>query len=614
MTIAKLYENHKKGTVSKQAFLYEARKDDNLPWVNNLTSYEDAVKILKNKGIISEVNLNVPGAIGSSNQRVQHNSYSSNAEIYEVTKDSPEEDKDIWMNMFEDAISEMSLNSEENEKVSRAMDHIDIIGIYGMSKPKQAAKEFIKALDDDSDSLNELSPQTRYNAAIKAINISKTSGNNAAGYKKSINQGNKFLTQIDPEVKNVVDKFAKSLGLQAKIEKDIANSTYEPSISIKMIDESNYSSGPQISVFITKYSNEIKGQLPDQASERRLGNIIKQIQQKELNIELDKDSLNEAHDLNTDQIIDRLNVYKFKKGVDYEMSKLKALDNVSYEKVREKVAKKMAKDPLAYRYTQLANAKQIEKDDKRLAMTPVQANNLVDKDNGIKKIKGHADEKKNTSTSKTENRKGKPKGVKEMKGSKKKPAGVKEIMKSETQETVINEMLNFFKKKDRLKENEGGTGGGIGGATPQERTDFYKGHECMTPDGIGIVVERKGSIVSVQLEDGSEKDYTLNVLDAAKEKQMQSQTDNDKAARDQMWANWDKRGEKTFGGMTADPKSSTHDLLKKLKGLVEKLKIKKEGEAIKDKAGNITYASDAEAGTIVQNAAKKGIRLTRQKL
>lgn len=476
MTIAKLYENHKKGTVSKQAFLYEARKDDNLPWVNNLTSYEDAVKILKNKGIISEVNLNVPGAIGSSNQSVQHNSYSSNAEIYEVTKDSPEEDKDIWMNMFEDAISEMSLNSEENEKVSRAMDHVDIIGIYGMSKPKQAAKEFIEALDDDSDSLNE------------------------------------------------------------------------------------------------------------------------------------------AHDLTTDQIIDRLNVYEFKKGVDYEMSKLKALDNVSYEKVKEKVAKKMAKDPLAYRYTQIANAKQIEKDDKRLAMTPAQDNNLVDKDNGMKKIKGHADEKKNTSTSKTENRKGKPKGVKEMKGSKKKPAGVKEIMKSETQETVINEMLNFFKKKDRLKENEGGTGGGIGGATPQERTDFYKGHECMTPDGIGIVVERKGSIVSVQLEDGSEKDYTLNVLDAAKEKQMQSQTDNDKAARDQMWANWDKRGEKTFGGMTADPKSSTHDLLKKLKGLVEKLKLKKEGEAIKDKAGNITYASDAEAGTIVQNAAKKGIRLTRQKL
>jgi hypothetical protein len=169
--------------------------------------------------------------------------------------------------------------------------------------------------------------------------------------------------------------------------------------------------------------------------------------------------LNESHDLTTAQIIDRLNPYEFKRGVDYEMAKLKVLDNISYEKVREKVAKKMAKDPLAYRYTQLANAKQIEKDDNRLKMTPVKGENFVDKDNEMKKIKGHAIEKKNTSAPKTENRKGKPKGVKEMKGSKKKPAGVKDVMKSETKETVLNEMINFFKKKDRIKENDGSVSG-----------------------------------------------------------------------------------------------------------------------------------------------------------
>tara|TARA_R110000868_G_scaffold88724_11_gene247267 strand:- start:2814 stop:4280 length:1467 start_codon:yes stop_codon:yes gene_type:complete len=448
MTIAKLYENHKKGKVSKQSFLYEARKDDSLPWISNLTSYEDAVKILKNKGVISEVNLNVPGAVGSSNQRAQHNSYSSNAEMNEVTKDSPEEDKDVWMNMFEDELSAMSLSPEEHEKAYRAMDHVDIVDLYGMFKPKYAAVAFVGDLDDII-------------------------------YKEN--------------------------------------------------------------------------------------------------------SLNEAHDLTTAQIIDRLNVYEFKRGVDYEMSKLKVLDNISYEKVREKVAKKMAKDPLAYRYTQLANAKQVEKDDKRLSMKPVKGDNFVDKDNEMKKIKGHADEKKNTSTPKTENRKGKPKGVKEMKGSKKKPAGVKDVMKSETKETMINEMLNFFKKKDSIKENDGGTGGGIGGATPQERTDFYKGHECMTPDGIGIVIERKGSIVTVELEDGNQKDYTLNVLDAAKEKHNQAQMDADKAERDQMWANWDKDQSsgknpyaKTFGGTLEYKPEDIHSLMKKLKIVVEKLKLKKE--------------------------------------
>lgn len=447
MTIAKLYENHKKGKVSKQSFLYEARKDNNLPWVNNLTSYEDAVKILKNKGVISEGYTMAMMQHGQAPPNKEGDAYNSNAEL------------------------------NEDDLILK-----DIKSIFDRTGNYQDAIDQIASENDmDSDELSQKYP----------IDVVDTEGHE------------------------------------------------------------------------------------------------------------DNQPLNEAHDLTTAQIIDRLNVYEFKRGVDYEMSKLKVLDNISYEKVREKVAKKMAKDPLAYRYTQLANAKQVEKDDKRLAMTPVKGNNFVDKDNGMKKIKGHADEKKNTSTPKTENRKGKPKGVKEMKGSKKKPAGVKDVMKSETKETMINEMLNFFKKKDSIKENDGGTGGGIGGATPQERTDFYKGHECMTPDGIGIVIERKGSIVTVELEDGNQKDYTLNVLDAAKEKHNQAQMDADKAERDQMWANWDKRGEKTFGGMTADPKSSTQDLLKKLKGLVEKFKMKKE-------AVDIIKAKSAQGGEEVLDTVPAG--------
>ncbi len=417
MTIAKLYEKHKKGEVSNQTFLYEARKDDNLPWINNLTSYEDAVKILKNKGVISENASTAMTQHGSAPTRFGGDAY--------------------------------DLPSEEDE------------------------------LKEDED--------------IE-------------------------LEEVEP--------------------------------------------------------------------------------------------LNEAHDLTTDQIIDRLNVYEFKRGVDYEMSKLKVLDNISYEKVREKVAKKMAKDPLAYRYTQLANAKQIEKDDKRLAMKPIQGNNFVDKDNEMKKIKGHADEKKNTSTPKTENRKGKPKGVKEMKGSKKKPALVKDVMKHETKETVINEMLSFFKKKDSIKENDGSFSGG--GATPQERTDFYKGHECYTPDGLGVVIERNGSIVKVKMEDGSEKDYTLNVLDAAKEKYNQSQVDTNKAERDQMWANWDKRGEKAFGGELPYQPEDIHSLLKKLKAITEKLKMKKEAvDVIKAKTAQ---GSDEVLDTVPAGQGNKAIQDLKKKI
>jgi len=54
MTTKELYIKHKAGEVSNQKFLYEVRRDSKLPWITNMTSYEDAVKILKNKGIINE--------------------------------------------------------------------------------------------------------------------------------------------------------------------------------------------------------------------------------------------------------------------------------------------------------------------------------------------------------------------------------------------------------------------------------------------------------------------------------------------------------------------------------------------------------------------------------
>jgi hypothetical protein len=54
MTTLELFRKHRKGEVSRERFLYEVRRDSNLPWVTNTTSYTDAVKILKNKGIIRE--------------------------------------------------------------------------------------------------------------------------------------------------------------------------------------------------------------------------------------------------------------------------------------------------------------------------------------------------------------------------------------------------------------------------------------------------------------------------------------------------------------------------------------------------------------------------------
>ena len=54
MTTIQLYRKHKAGDVSREKFLYEVRRDNNLPFITSLTSYDDAVKILKNKGIVTE--------------------------------------------------------------------------------------------------------------------------------------------------------------------------------------------------------------------------------------------------------------------------------------------------------------------------------------------------------------------------------------------------------------------------------------------------------------------------------------------------------------------------------------------------------------------------------
>ena len=513
MTIAKLYEKHKKGEVTKQSFLYEARKAANLPWINNFTSFEDAVKILKNKGVITE---------GASTAMTQHGQAPPHfgGDAYDLPSE-----KELYEDMVNEGQFSWMTQDTGTQIGSQNQNRIDVTMFDNKGN---------SWLETKYDGYGEFGGKDYYELLAQMNGM--PDGNRQDGIALAFGEIETNEPVLYPALIQMPGRFDYNKHDFTQAPPD------DPNQSWTWDNEDEYDNYEEEEEEYDEYDED--GQY--------------------------NESLNEAHDLTTDQIIDRLNPYEFKKAVEYEMAKLKVLDNISYEKVKAKVAKKLAKDPLAYRYTQLANAKQVEKKDKALEMKPVKSDNLVDKDNELQKIKGFKEEKANTKSTKKENKKGMPKGVKEMKGSLKKPAGVKQIMKQETKETIINEMLEFFKKKDRLKEDN------VGGAVPQERDDFFPGTECMTPDGKGVVVEKRGSIVTVKLEDGSERDYTLNVLDAAKEKADQNQIDADKEARDKMWSDWDKRGEKTFGGMAMYPMSSTQDLLKKLKGLLEKLKVKNE--------------------------------------
>jgi len=54
MTTQELYNKVLKGDVTESKFLYEVRRDVNLPFITNWNTFKDTVKILKNKSIISE--------------------------------------------------------------------------------------------------------------------------------------------------------------------------------------------------------------------------------------------------------------------------------------------------------------------------------------------------------------------------------------------------------------------------------------------------------------------------------------------------------------------------------------------------------------------------------
>lgn len=280
MTTIDLYKQLSEGKITQSKFLYEVRRDTNLPWILNTTSFKDAVSILKNKGIIREF-----------------------ASTKELTVDD-----------IQDAIDKMDLDPKDHSVLSKALNHINVSDYKG--KPAaQAAKEIKDATLDES--LNE--------------------------------------STTDEE---------------------------------------------------------------------------------------------------TTRIIDRLNPYRFNKALFIELDKLPVVNDETYSKTRTKVAKKLQKDPNAYREDQFANSKDVAKADEKLQMVPVKKDNFVDEKRGMTKIKGQVIAKSNTKSSTKENRKGKPKGVKELTYNAKKAKGITKVMPSTGVQKIMESLFSqIFKKKVELTED-----------------------------------------------------------------------------------------------------------------------------------------------------------------
>ena len=173
MTTLELYRKHKAGEIGRDRFIYEVRRDSNLPWVTNITSYNDAVKILKNKGIISEADANVatypevdivnPYFLKKGVQKLldketelTNDSYikALNKAAKQLAKDPHVFDEDMFANAKEVEKEDTKLQTQEVKKDN----HVDKNREMKKVKVKALKETALKALSDSlkkKDQINE---------------------------------------------------------------------------------------------------------------------------------------------------------------------------------------------------------------------------------------------------------------------------------------------------------------------------------------------------------------------------------------------------------------------------------------------------------------------------
>jgi ribosome modulation factor len=206
--------------------------------------------------------------------------------------------------------------------------------------------------------------------------------------------------------------------------------------------------------------------------------------------------------------IDRVNYSVFLKAVAFEASRQEDMSDEMLPAIMEKIAKKMIKDPNAYRELIIANYAEIAKKDEALKMVPVNGKNHVDEDNSMEKIKGQETPK--ATPSKKENRKGKPAGVKEMGITPKKAKGITAVMDMPGKEKVIASL------KESIKKN----------ISEDVHYKYSPGMQVHTADGEGKVTEIRGGTVTVEFSNGKQQDYQVNTLDHFGEKAKQKTEDS----------------------------------------------------------------------------------------
>jgi ribosome modulation factor len=436
--ISKQYQDLLEGKMSRDNFVRNCRQQ--FPqFVSPVTSIDDAIKILKGKRIIAEA---ITDRIRATNRQGYLDNYDGFGLDY-CPYDDPKEAAS-WKEGWMEAETEKQMEHDE-ETYNRET------GGYGDLYKENA--------NNDRRNIDEMDINDPVLMATRA------------------RKDRESAPQYQPTVYKNADKLKALQMKRAQIMRD-------------MEQEAELEGGPIADMYGTELEKidraismmyENKKKSLKEAAEKSEGKY------KEVT---GKDLYGKFPDL------DNVNFTTFLRAVAFEVSKNPVVNDDNLPSILEKVAKAMKKDPMAYRDLVIANTKDIAKQDETLKMREVKPGNMVDKDNGMQEIKGQ-EKYKADNAPKTEYRKGKPEGVKEMGITPKKAPGITKVMDMPGKEKVLSQLKESLRK--RLSEDT--------------HHKYTPGSEVETPDGQATVVSVFGGTVTVKLANGQEADYQFNVLD-----------------------------------------------------------------------------------------------------
>lgn len=464
MTTSELYRKHTSGTVSREKFLYEVRRDNNLPWILNTTSYGDAVKILKNKRIIFENAENTYSSNPNGTLNIPHGhenpEHSDRAAI----------DMFLFTSEYYEEASEGKLQrlgskiEQEWNKVKKDSNKYPNVEAF----MKQHYPKVMGLAENENYSDEEMDRMTAAQMTHDKAQFDREGGVYPGEEEEDelFNTVLKYVKDPDEARQYVSDPTSMPDWLKANLEQDSEESDdgeYEDDYD----DEGDYDyeePGDDFDMAGGLYENAegVYGHVP--------------------NGELPKIDY------------DRINYHQLMKGMDFELAKMGGISDENLVKAKKKALDNIVKDSNHYRDLIVTNFDKIKKEDATRKMEPVKADNLVDKANGMKVIKKDAP----AASDKVKKAISKKISVQVMTQTPKKVSGVA-VMEVPKQEKVIalkESILKEFKEQPLAAEH------------------FGVGARVRTKDGKkkGEITEFDGDTATVKLDNGVIEHIQANIL------------------------------------------------------------------------------------------------------